>query len=144
MRQNWNRCLNADGAVAKERTDLMPAYIAFANPDGTRTLVEVEAEEAAVAPGAPVRAGLADKVSDAVRVAASSLQDALAAAIRINAQALHKGVQEISPPPTEVEITFSLKATGELGNVAIGKTGGEANYSVKLAWKPVATKPPGT
>jgi Trypsin-co-occurring domain 1 len=117
----------------------MPTYIAFDNPDGTRTLVEVETAEAPVAPGAPVRAGLADRVGEAVRVAATSLQDAFSVAIRTNAQALHRGVQEISPPPTEVEIAFSLKATGELGNVAIGKTGGEANYSVKLVWK---TAPP--
>lgn len=121
----------------------MPAYIAFDNPDGTRTLVEVEEEEAAIAPGTPVRAGLANRVGDALRVATSSLQEALAAAIRTNAQALHRGVQEISPPPTEVEITFTLKATGELGNVAVGKAGGEANYGVKLVWKPAPAKPAG-
>ena len=121
----------------------MPAYIAFYNADGSRTLVEVDADEAAIAPGAPVRAGLADRAGDAVRAATASLQDALAAAIRNNAQALHRGVQEISPPPTEVEITFALKATGELGNVAVGKVGAEANYTLKLIWKPAPVKPPG-
>jgi hypothetical protein len=35
----------------------------------------------------------------------------------------------------EVEVKFSLTATGELGNFAIGKVGIEANYEVKLNWK---------
>lgn len=121
----------------------MPAYIAFDNPDGSSTLVEVTAEEAAIGPGAPVRAGLVDRAGDAVRAASISLQDALTAAIRNNAQALHRGVQEISPPPTEVEISFALKATGELGNVAVGKAGAEANYTLKLVWKQPLVKPPG-
>lgn len=120
----------------------MPSYIAFDNPDGTRTLVEVE--EAVTAPGAPVKAGLGTMVGDAVRVANTSLQEALAAAIRSNAEALHRGVQEIAPPPAELEVSFALKATGELGNVAVGKAGGEANYSVKLVWKSVAAKLGGT
>lgn len=116
----------------------MSSYIAFENPDGTRTLVEIE--EAAPTPGAPVKAGLSGMVGDAVKLAASSLNDALAAAIRNNAQALHKGVQELSPVPSELEISFSLKATGELGNVAVGKAGGEANYNVKLVWKAPSAK----
>jgi hypothetical protein len=39
-----------------------------------------------------------------------------------------------------LEISFSLKATGELGNVAVGKAGGEANYNVKLVWKAPSAK----
>jgi len=37
--------------------------------------------------------------------------------------------------PDEVEITFGLKASGELGSLVIAKAGVEANYSVKLTWK---------
>lgn len=121
----------------------MSTYISFDNPDGSSTLVEVTAEQAAIDPGAPVRAGLVDRAGDAIRAASISLQDALAAAIRNNAQALHRGVQELSPPPTEVEITFALKATGELGNIAVGKAGAEANYTLKLIWKSPPVKPSG-
>ena len=32
-------------------------------------------------------------------------------------------------------MTFSLKATGEVGNFAVAKAGAEANYTVKLTWK---------
>lgn len=35
----------------------------------------------------------------------------------------------------EVEVKFSLTATGELGNFAVGKIGVEANYEVVLKWK---------
>jgi hypothetical protein len=34
----------------------------------------------------------------------------------------------------EVEVTFGLKAVGDLGNFAIGKVGAETNYTVKLKW----------
>ena len=37
--------------------------------------------------------------------------------------------------PSEVKVTFGLKATGEAGIFAITKLGGEANFSVKLGWK---------
>lgn len=111
----------------------MPSYIAFQNPDGTQTLIEIEKED--FIPGSPIKAGLAGMVGDAVRVATTTLHEALAAAIRNNAQALHEGVRQITPPPNEFEITFSLKAIGEFGNVAIGKVGSEANYNVKLVWK---------
>ena len=37
--------------------------------------------------------------------------------------------------PESMEITFALKATGELGNVAVAKGTGEANYTVTLTWK---------
>jgi len=31
-------------------------------------------------------------------------------------------------------IQFSIKATGELGNFAVGKLSGDSNFSVKLTW----------
>lgn len=35
----------------------------------------------------------------------------------------------------EVEVTFGLTTTGELGIFAVGKVGVEANYEVTLKWK---------
>jgi hypothetical protein len=119
----------------------MTSYIAFTNPDGTQTLVEVEKTEVSVAPGTAVKAGLLDQARSAVRVAATTLQDALSSAIRSNAEALYNAVHELSTPPSETEIAFTLKVTGELGNVAVGKTGGEANYTVKLVWKASLSPP---
>jgi len=39
-------------------------------------------------------------------------------------------------------VEFSIKATGELGNLAIGKLSGDANYSVKLTWSNLSTHEP--
>jgi NTP-dependent ternary system trypsin peptidase co-occuring protein len=36
--------------------------------------------------------------------------------------------------PSQVEVTFGLKAVGEAGIFAITKLGGEANFTVKLSW----------
>jgi hypothetical protein len=43
-----------------------------------------------------------------------------------------------------MEISFGLKATGEAGNVAIGKAGSEANFTVKLVWKSISNSEPST
>ena len=32
------------------------------------------------------------------------------------------------------EVGFGLKVTGEVGNVAVARAGGEANYDVKFIW----------
>jgi len=34
-----------------------------------------------------------------------------------------------------MEVTFGLKATGELGNFAVAKASAEASYTVTLTWK---------
>ena len=34
----------------------------------------------------------------------------------------------------EMEVTFGLVMTGEVGNVAVGKAGAESNYTVTLKW----------
>jgi hypothetical protein len=44
-------------------------------------------------------------------------------------------LRALSDPPDEMEVSFSLKASGELGNIAIGKAGAEANYTVTLRWR---------
>jgi len=38
-----------------------------------------------------------------------------------------------------VELSFGLKATGELGNIAIAKASGEANFTIRLLWTPDKT-----
>jgi hypothetical protein len=44
-------------------------------------------------------------------------------------------VDALDKPPAEMEITFGLKATGEVGNLAVGKVAGESNYQVKMIWR---------
>ena len=41
----------------------------------------------------------------------------------------------MTPPPDELTVNFSLKASGELGGLTVGKAGAEANFSVMLKWQ---------
>ena len=114
----------------------MTRYIQFAtgDADGSTVLVEVDQQEVVPPPGL-VKAGIKEKLEGTVAMAQSTFATAIKGAIQHNVQAFIEAVHSLPEPPTEVEITFGLKATGEVGNVAIGKTGGEVNYTVKLAWK---------
>lgn len=109
------------------------AYLSFVNPDGSTTLVEVSSEEIEPEPGV-VKVGVGDKLRGAVSAARDSLEDALASVIRANTTAFLAAVDSVPDVPEQVQITFAVKATGELSNLAVGKLGGEANYSVTLTW----------
>jgi Trypsin-co-occurring domain 1 len=119
----------------------MPSYIQFESTeeDGGTILIEVEEEDIEPTRGGSVKAGLkediANKLRGTISVAVKPFEDAIRAAVRYNVQGLISSVRALPDPPTEVEITFGLKATGEAGNIAVGKAGSEANYNVKLVWK---------
>ena len=114
----------------------MSNYIQFEtdSSDSPQILIEVEEEEVAPTDGL-VKVGVRDALKGAVATAQNTFSTAIKTAIRQNVQVFMEAVNELPDPPTEVEISFGLKATGEAGNVAIGKLGGEVNYTVKLAWK---------
>lgn len=112
----------------------MTQYIQFTTDDGGSILVQVEEEEVSPPPGL-VKAGLLDKVKETVGVAQSTFTEAIKKTIKHNVDAFFESAQSLSEPPTELEVTFGLKMTGEAGNVAICKGSGEVNYSVKLAWR---------
>ena len=109
-------------------------YIQFETEDESRILVEIEGEEISPKQGV-VKAGLSENIDSAVAVAQTSLKKALKTVVNHNAQALIQSVTDLPQPPSEIEITFGLKATGEVGNFAVAKAGGEANYTIKLVWK---------
>jgi hypothetical protein len=52
---------------------------------------------------------------------------------RTQAQILLNEINELKV--NEAEIKFGLTATGEVGNIAIGKIGMDVNYEVTLKWK---------
>jgi class 3 adenylate cyclase len=109
------------------------AYMSFSSDDGSSILVEVSADEIEPPTGV-VKAGIGDRLRGAVAAAHDSLEDALTTVIRANTQAFLQAVDALPEAPDQIEIAFALKATGELGNLAVGKLGGEANYSVTLTW----------
>lgn len=110
----------------------MTDYIQFTTEDGATISVEA-AEEETVEPGV-VKAGLKEEAEKAVAEAKVSFERGLEI-VRYNADAFIKKVRGLHDPPNEVEMTFGLKATGEVGNFAVAKAGAEANYTVKLTWK---------
>ena len=67
-------------------------------------------------------------------VAQSGFEQAVRRAVSLNVQAFLAAVEALDKPPAEMEITFGLKATGEVGNLAVGKVAGESNYQVKMVW----------
>jgi len=110
----------------------MTGYIQFTTEDGATILVET-AEKETIQPGV-VKAGLKDKTEQAIAEAKASFENGLEI-VRHSASAFIKKVRGLPDPPDEVEMTFGLKATGEVGNFAVAKAGAEANYTVKLTWK---------
>jgi hypothetical protein len=128
----------------------MPQYIQFQtfhteiqDDTGAETkapplLVEVQEAEA---PRGIAKAGLRDAAEKTIAQAKTLLDDAIRTALSTSAIAFYNAIQSLPTPPTETEISFGLKITGEVGNIAISKAGAEANYNVKLIWKtPGATK----
>ncbi len=109
------------------------AYLSFETAAGSPVVIEVDAGEIEPEPGL-VKAGVGNRLRNAAATARESLDDALTAIVGANTQAFLRAVDAMPEPPDEVEISFGIKATGELSNLAIGKLGGEANYAVRITW----------
>ena len=113
----------------------MPHYIEY--QDG----VLVEVAQAEVAPEGATKAGLREhfrRGETVVAKAGSSFSDAIKSGVDEVAGAVDTAIRSLGTKPGEVEVTFGLKATGEFGNVAVGKAGAEANIQVRLKWTHVA------
>ena len=80
------------------------------------------------------KAGLAEAMQGAATAVQVGLGQALAAVAQA-AHAFYASSASIEHPPQEVEVSFGLKASGEVNGFVIAKTGGEANFSVKMVWK---------
>ena len=111
----------------------MTQYIQYPTEDGGTILVELEAKEEEVT--GLVKAGLGDKVEDAIVKVRDTFEATMMETVRRNSEAFVKTMQSLSEPPTEAEITFGVNAAAELGYSAIGKASGESSYTVKLTWK---------
>lgn len=116
----------------------MARYVEFSlDAEGTGSIwIEVDDEEAggeSSGQGGVVKAGRRPDEDALVRKATESLSSA-ADNVRAAADMLISKMRSLAESPDEVEITFGLKASGELGNLAIAKVGAEANYTVKLKW----------
>ena len=124
------------------REDRMTNYLRFAPEEGEApdVLVEVDAaEDLPVAGEENAALGLSrwarNQAGEAVAVAQSGFEQAVRRAVSLNVRAFLAAARALEEPPAEMEITFGLKATGEVGNLAVGKVAGESNYQIKMTWK---------
>jgi DNA topoisomerase IB len=111
----------------------MARYVEFPLEDGGSIVIEAADEPAKTQAGFQ-RTGSGETVKDATQAAKQSF-DASLENVHKSADLLVKKLRSLSDPPDEMEVVFSLKASGELGNIVIGKAGAEANYTVTLKWK---------
>jgi hypothetical protein len=103
--------------------------------DGPRTAVQGE-QPAGLRSWARERAQSAvEQAQSAVEQAQTTFEQALERMVRLNVEPFLRAVQELPRQPAEMEMSFALKVSGELSNLAVGKLGGESHYQVKLVWK---------
>ena len=105
----------------------MATYIEYKLDDDTTILIETEEQKIS----GVTKASSRDKVGNVIASVNQKFEDAFAG-VKKSAVLLRRQLEEMRAD--EVEVTFGLKATGDLGNFAIGKVGAEANYTVKLKW----------
>lgn len=117
----------------------MAEYLRFGVSDQSSILVEVTPDEVRPPPGV-VKAGVGERVQTTVVQAQALFDGALLNVLRHTAQALSDAVKDLPEGLSQAELTFGLRASGEAGNFAVAKAGGEVNYSVKLVWE----RPPKT
>jgi hypothetical protein len=104
----------------------MSVYIEYELDDGTTILVESKETQA----GAVVRASRGTDGNVIIK-ANKKVSEALDS-IKGQAVALRHKLDDMKAD--EVEVKFSLKSSGEVGNFAIGNVGAEAAYEITLKW----------
>ncbi len=112
-------------------------YLRFASADG-EVLMEVDQVVASAGTGEQ-NAGLGrwmrDQAGGVAAVTRSGFEDAVRRAVLLNVPAFLAAAEALERQPAEMEITFGLKGTGEVGNLAVGKVAAECNYKVKMVWR---------
>ncbi len=110
-----------------------PRYIEFPLDGGGSILIETPDLQDKAQSGF-VKSGLGDSAKEAALQAGQTF-DASVENVRKAAELLVNKLRSLSAPPDEMTVAFGLKASGDLGNLAIGKVGAEANYAVTLKWR---------
>ena len=123
----------------------MTDYLRFASGEGDAADVLVEVDAAEVCPWRASRmpgcaSGRGIRLVRRSWWPKSGLEQAVRRAVSVNVRAFLAAAEALEEPPAEMEITFGLKATGEVGNLAVGKIAGESNYQVKMVWRRPAEK----
>jgi hypothetical protein len=118
----------------------MAVYLRFSSDEEEAADVLVEVDVAGNLPVAgEENAGLGRRLRDqadaVVTVAQSGFEEAVRRAVSANARAFLAAADALEKAPDEMEVTFGLKATGEVSNLAVGKVAGESNYEIRMLWR---------
>jgi hypothetical protein len=114
------------------------SYLRFSSGEAGEVLVEVGTGGGLPAAGeenAGLRQFARDQADQMVAVAQGGFEQAVRRVVSLNAGAFLAAADALEKPPAEMEILFGLKATGEVGNLAVGKVAGESNYQVRMVWR---------
>jgi Trypsin-co-occurring domain 1 len=113
----------------------MAAYLRFQSGEAT---ILVEMDDSHPVSGEQ-EAGLGQWARDRAAAAAAATQagfeEAVRQAINLSIPAFLSAADALDRPPNDIEVAFGLKATGEVGNLAVGKAASECNFQIKMAWK---------
>ncbi len=109
----------------------MSKYVEFPLEGGGTIIIE-SSDEPARSPSGFLRSG--EGTSDNADKAAASF-DASVEGVRKSADLLVSKLRQLSAPPDEMEVSFSLKASGEVGSLVVGKAGADCNFNVMLRWR---------
>jgi len=112
----------------------MERYVEFTLADGTTIYIESNDSTNGVVKASRGADGAIERAHQTFDEAAENARKA-ALIILEKMRGLHES-------PEKVEITFGLKASGELGSLVVAKAGIEASYSIKLTWKAVEPSSP--
>ncbi len=116
----------------------MTQYLQFPASTGS-ILVEVGPEEIP-ARDEVIKAGLRETLKPGgIAPTAAKFETALQTSLVGTASGVINAANRLSHRPAELELTFGLKATAELGNIAVAKASTEATFTVRILWRDEVT-----
>lgn len=105
------------------------AYITFELEDGTKVFIE-SADVHKNSPGL-IPAGKAAETEDKTTI---SFEQQIDGARKMAAAMMKKFREGFKKEPSDIDISFGLKASSEVGGFLISRGGPEATFSVSLHW----------
>jgi hypothetical protein len=112
----------------------MLSYLRFETDDGVPIILEAEVDELPEETG-PQKAGLPDRLRQTIATTQEAVEQAIQAIMRYHGRVFASAIKGLENKPDEAELSFGLKAAGELGNFVITRISGEVNYGVRLVWR---------
>lgn len=105
-------------------------YMTFQLEDGTEVYIEAMDAPKSAASLIPSSRGEED-----VEKHAHSFEASLEGVRKMAGSLVKKLREGLTDQPSEVEVSFGLKASGEVGGFLVARAAMEANYAVTLKWK---------